>query len=155
MERPARQFGDSERYQKICESGPGLANPRVEVTFHCDQRLSSHGFTFTEWQLKNTVFFTGDVVHKDEHEYKQLPFMRRLHSRTRKTVTAFAIFVDEVTHRCHRLTTQEGTTLFVGESDGATSALAVDAIGSLEDPDEGQYGEGERGPVDEAADIRY
>jgi len=46
-----------------------------------------------------------------------------------------------------------GAAFLVGESDGATSALAVNAISRLEDPDQGQYGEGEGGPVDEATQI--
>jgi len=70
-------------------------------------------------------------------------------------VTTFAIFVDGVTHRCYRSTTQEGAAFLVGESDGATSALAVNTISRLEDPNQGQYGEGEGGPVDEAAQILY
>jgi len=46
---------------------------------------------------------------------------------------------------------QEGTALFVGESDAAAGAFAVKAIGGLENPNEGQDGEGESGPVNEAA----
>ena len=98
-----------------------------------------------------TLYFTGGLVHRDKREYRQLPFIRRLYSR--KAVTMFAIFVDEVTHRCYRLTTQERTALLVGEGDGATSALAVNTISRLEDPYEGQYGEGEGGPVDESAQV--
>ena len=52
-----------------------------------------------------------------------------------------------------RSTTQKGSALFVGESDSATGALAVNAISRLEDPDEGQDGEGEGGPVNEAVKI--
>ena len=51
------------------------------------------------------------------------------------------------------LTGQEGTALLVGESDAATSALAVKAISRLEDPDKGQDGKGEGGPVDEAMGV--
>jgi hypothetical protein len=52
-----------------------------------------------------------------------------------------------------RSTTQEGSALFIGESDSAAGALAVDAISRLEDPDEGQDGEGEGGPVNEAVKV--
>ena len=45
---------------------------------------------------------------------------------------------------------QERTALLVGESDTATGALAVNTIGGLENPNEGQDGEGESGPVNEA-----
>lgn len=51
-------------------------------------------------------------------------------------------------------TTQEGTTLLVGQNDVATDALTVHAIRGLEDPNDGHDGEGESGPVDEAARIR-
>ena len=68
-------------------------------------------------------------------------------------MTTFAVFVDEVTHRCYRLTTQERTALLVGEGDGATSALAVNTISHLADLCEGQYGEGEGGPVDESVQV--
>jgi len=47
------------------------------------------------------------------------------------------------------LTRQEGTALLVRESNAAASALAVKAIRCLEDPNEGQDGKGEGGPVDE------
>jgi len=51
------------------------------------------------------------------------------------------------------LTTQEGTALLISESDAATSALAVNAISRLEDPNQGQDGKGEGGPVDEAVEV--
>jgi len=47
------------------------------------------------------------------------------------------------------LTPQEGTALLVGERDVTTGALAVKAISRLENPNEGQDGEDEGGPVDE------
>ena len=49
--------------------------------------------------------------------------------------------------------TQEGTAFLVGESDPVTGVLAVGTIGSLENPNEGQDGEGESGPVNEAANV--
>ena len=57
------------------------------------------------------------------------------------------VFIDQST------TTQKGTTLFVGESDAASGALSVHAIRPLEYPNEGQDGESESGPVNEATEI--
>ena len=53
-----------------------------------------------------------------------------------------------------KLTTQEGAALLVGESDTAIGALDINAISRLENPNEGQDGEGEGGPVDEAAEVQ-
>lgn len=45
--------------------------------------------------------------------------------------------------------TQEGTTLLIGERETATSVLAVNAVRRLEDPNEGEDGKGEGGPMNE------
>jgi len=50
----------------------------------------------------------------------------------------------------HQSTTQEGTALLIGKGDTVTGALAVETISGLEDPNEGQDGEDESRPVDEA-----
>jgi len=49
--------------------------------------------------------------------------------------------------------TQEGTALLVGESDAVTGVFDVKTISGLENPNEGQDGEGESGPVNEAANV--
>ena len=77
--------------------------------------------------------------------------------QTTRESTTFAIFVDGITPTVvvdRGLASQEGTALLVGEADAATSALAVKAISRLHDPNEGQDGKGEGGPVDEAAEVR-
>jgi len=51
-------------------------------------------------------------------------------------------------------TTQKGTAFLVSESDATTSALEIDAICRLEDPNEGQDREGEGGPVNEGRRAR-
>ena len=48
---------------------------------------------------------------------------------------------------------QEGTALLVGESDMVTGVFAVKAKGGLENPNEGQDGEGEGRPVNEATKV--
>lgn len=58
-----------------------------------------------------------------------------------------------IVDRPFALTTQEGIALLVGESDTVTGALAVNAISGLENPGEGQNGEGEGGPMDEATKV--
>lgn len=50
--------------------------------------------------------------------------------------------------------TQEGSPLLVGESDAAAEVLVVKAAGGLENPNEGQDGEGEGGPVNEAEKVQ-
>lgn len=52
-----------------------------------------------------------------------------------------------------RSTSQEGTTLLIDEGNAASSGFTVQAIRPLKDPNEGQNGEGESGPMNEAVEI--
>ena len=106
--------------------------------------------------------FTKNLVYKDEDRdtsnwfppsFKKRRYDKIIGSNDEESTTFIMFVVRGIVDRPFALTTQEGIALFIGESDTVTGALAVNAISGLENPGEGQNGEGEGGPMDEATKV--
>lgn len=111
-------------------------------------------------EFKNSVSLQWICFTRDEHGNTGNHFPSPLTNgdvrrQTTRKNTMFVISMTELpaVTVCCGLTTQEGTALLVGEGDAPTGALAIKAVSSLEDPNEGQDGEGKGGPVDKAAEV--